>query len=61
MPTYVYRRSDGSQFELVERITALPLTKCPDTGLSVKRVPQLSSVVKKGTGWAKDGYSKKRA
>lgn len=38
MPTYVYRREDGTTFETQQRITEDPLEECPETGQSVERV-----------------------
>ena len=38
MPTYLYRREDGTTFELEQRITADALETCPTTGQAVKRV-----------------------
>lgn len=38
MPTYVYRRKDGTTFEVFQSITADPLTSDPDTGDPVERV-----------------------
>ena len=38
MPTYVYRREDGTTFETVQRITEDSLETCPTTGQAVKRV-----------------------
>ena len=38
MPTYVYRREDGTTFEIVQRITEDSLETCPTTGQTVKRV-----------------------
>ena len=40
MPVYVYRRRDGSTFELEQRITVDALLSCPTTGQSVERVMQ---------------------
>ena len=40
MPTYVYRRRDGSTFELEQRITVDALLSCPTTGQGVERVMQ---------------------
>ncbi|RMF59972.1 MAG: zinc ribbon domain-containing protein [Bacteroidetes bacterium] len=45
MPTYVYRRSDGTTFEYCQSIFDEPLTECPTTGLPVKRVPQVPAGV----------------
>ena len=38
MPTYTYKREDGSVFEIDQRITADPLEVCPTTGQKVKRI-----------------------
>ena len=51
MPVYVYRRRDGSTFELEQRITADSLAICPVTRQSVERVMQPFSARYKGTGF----------
>lgn len=38
MPTYVYRRPDGTLFEAFQKISAPALTADPDTGVPVQRV-----------------------
>lgn len=38
MPTYVYRREDGTKFKTKQRITEDPLEECPETGQSVERI-----------------------
>jgi putative FmdB family regulatory protein len=38
MPTYVYRREDGTTFEIEQRITEDALEVCPTTGQPVTRV-----------------------
>jgi putative FmdB family regulatory protein len=40
MPTYVYRRPDGTTFECVQSINDDALTSCPETGAPVERVIQ---------------------
>ena len=40
MPVYVYRRDDGSIFEIEQRILADALLCCPTTGRRVERVLQ---------------------
>ena len=40
MPVYVYRRDDGSIFEIEQRMLADALLVCPTTGQRVERVPQ---------------------
>jgi putative FmdB family regulatory protein len=53
MPTYTYRcESCGVQFDRFQKFTDKPLTRCPEcrTG-RVKRIPQPSAIVFKGSGW----------
>lgn len=38
MPTYVYKREDGTKFECEQPITEDPLEECPETGQDVERV-----------------------
>ncbi len=38
MPTYVYRRPDGTTFEVFQKISDPALTEDPDTGQPVQRV-----------------------
>lgn len=38
MPTYVYRREDGTTFEKRQQITDEPLDECPETGQPVERI-----------------------
>lgn len=57
MPTYVYRRTDGSTFEQFQSITADPLTTCPDTGQSVRRViTGGTGFILKGSGFYQTDY-----
>jgi predicted nucleic acid-binding Zn ribbon protein len=51
MPVYVYRRRDGSSFELEQRITVDALVSCPTTGQSVERVMQPFSPRYRGGGF----------
>jgi predicted nucleic acid-binding Zn ribbon protein len=61
MPVYVYRRPDGSTFELEQRITALALASCPTTGQSVERVLQPFSARYKGTGFYSTDHRRTKA
>ena len=61
MPVYVYRRGDGSSFELVQRITADALVCCPTTGQGVVRVMQPFSAHYKGTGFYTTDHRKPTA
>lgn len=57
MPTYVYKREDGSTFEIIQKMSDRPLTKCPTTGQTVKRViTGGGGVVYKGDGWYVTDY-----
>lgn len=58
MPVYVYRRHDGSSFELEQRITVDALVSCPTTGQSVERVMQPFSPRYKGTGFYSTDHRK---
>ena len=51
MPTYVYRRRDGSTFELEQRISVDALLHCPTTGQGVERVMQPFAARFKGPGF----------
>src|SRR3954463_7055800 len=51
MPVYVYRRRDGSTFELEQRITVDALVICPTTGQAVARGMQRFSPRYTGAGF----------
>lgn len=38
MPTYNYKREDGSYFQMEQPITEDPLEECPETGQPCERV-----------------------
>ena len=60
MPTYVYRREDGSQFEVFQAISDPPLTEDPETGQPVKRVISGGAGLQfKGTGFYITDYVRK--
>lgn len=57
MPTYKYRREDGSTFEVDQRITEDPLETCPDTGQEVERIiTDNPGVIFKGEGFHVNDY-----
>lgn len=71
MPTYVYRREDGTTFEVFQRISDDALTVDPETGQQVERVISggaglqfkgtgfyLTDYVRKGSGEAASGEGK---
>ena len=62
MPTYTYKREDGTTFDLQQKISADALTTCPTTGQAVKRViTGGGGVVYKGDGWYVTDYKNKKA
>ena len=57
MPTYEYKREDGTVFEIIQKMSEAPLTTCPTTGQKVKRVISGGGgVVYKGEGWYVTDY-----
>lgn len=57
MPTYEYKREDGTVFEFFQGMNDEPLTTCPDTGQPVKRIISGGGgVVYKGSGWYVTDY-----
>ena len=62
MPTYDYRRADGTVFEVVQPITAEPLAECPTTGQPVERIISGGGgFILKGSGFYKTDYAPKPA
>jgi predicted nucleic acid-binding Zn ribbon protein len=60
VPVYVYRRDDGSTFEVEQRMTADALLSCPTTGRGVERVLQPFAPRYTGTGFYSTDHRKKR-
>lgn len=57
MPTYEYKREDGTLFEVFQNMNDNALTTCPDTGQPVKRIISGGGgVVYKGTGFYNTDY-----
>jgi putative FmdB family regulatory protein len=61
MPVYVYRRADGSTFELEQRMSDESLVSCPTTGQRVERVLQPFTPRYKGTGFYSTDHRKPNA
>ena len=60
MPTYEYKREDGSTFEVTQGINDEALEECPETGQKVKRViTGGGGVVYKGDGFYITDYKRK--
>jgi len=61
MPIYEYRCNRCSkEFEIFQKITDEPASKCPDCGGKIERLVSATSFSLKGGGWYKDGYSSKK-
>lgn len=61
MPTYEYRRKDGSIFEIRQGINDDALKTCPETGQPVSRIISGGGgVVYKGEGWYVKEYGSSR-
>ena len=57
MPTYEYKREDGTTFEIFQSMSDDALKTCPDTGQPVKRIISGGSgLVFKGTGFYVTDY-----
>lgn len=57
MPTYEYKREDGTTFEVRQKMSDEPLSTCPTTGQKVKRIISGGGgVVYKGDGWYVTDY-----
>lgn len=60
MPTYIYRRGDGTTFEIQQRITEPALEVDPETGQKVKRVISgHAGLIFKGHGFYLTDYARK--
>ncbi|MEM1056139.1 MAG: FmdB family zinc ribbon protein [Bacteroidota bacterium] len=60
MPTYRYRRPDGTTFEVLQKISDAPLTEDPETGVPVQRVISGGAGLQfKGSGFYLTDYTDK--
>ena len=58
MPTYTYRREDGTTFDIRQKFLDDPLETCPTTGQDVVRVIQPAGIIFKGSGFYVNDNSK---
>lgn len=61
MPFYEYRCEKGHTFEVMQRMTDDPVTKCEKCGAPVQRVFHPVAVHFKGSGFYNTDYGKKGA
>ena len=60
MPTYVYKREDGTTFELQQKMSDPVLETCPTTGQPVKRmIGAGAGLIFKGDGFYITDYARK--
>ena len=60
MPTYVYRRPDGTTFEVFQKISDPALTEDPETGTPIQRVISGGAGLQfKGDGFYLTDYARK--
>ncbi len=58
MPIYEYRcEKCGYQFEVMQKVSDDPITKCPKCGGPVQKLISNTSFILKGTGWYKTDYA----
>jgi putative FmdB family regulatory protein len=60
MPIYEYKCENGHVFEVIQRITEEPLTKCEECGAPAARVLYSPAVHFKGSGFYNTDYGKKK-
>lgn len=59
MPIYEYQCQKCGTFEITQRITEKPLSKCPTCKNKVKKLISNTSFQLKGTGWYITDYARK--
>jgi putative FmdB family regulatory protein len=59
MPIYEYRCSKCGEFEVTQRITDKPLSKCPKCRSKVSKLISNTSFQLKGSGWYVTDYAGK--
>ena len=60
MPTYEYRCSKcKKEFEVFQKITDDPVSKCPDCDGAVERLIAATNFILKGSGWYKSDYAQR--
>lgn len=58
MPIYEYRCNKCGDFEVMQKITEKPLSKCPTCKAKVSKLMSNTSFQLKGTGWYITDYAK---
>jgi putative FmdB family regulatory protein len=59
MPIYEYRCEKCGDFEVTQKITDNPLSRCPTCKAKVKKLISNTSFQLKGTGWYITDYARK--
>ena len=61
MPIYEYRCSKCGEFEVMQRISAAPLKRCPTCRSKVTKLISNTSFQLKGSGWYVTDYANKKS
>ncbi|HEX8647179.1 MAG TPA: FmdB family zinc ribbon protein [Thermoleophilaceae bacterium] len=61
MPLYDYRCENGHTFEVMQRMSADPITVCQECGAPVQRVLHAPAVHFKGSGFYTTDYGRKKS
>ena len=61
MPIYEYKCDNGHVFDVIQRMTDEPLTKCQECGAPAVRVLHSPAVHFKGSGFYNTDYGKKKS
>lgn len=59
MPIYEYKCENGHLFDVMQKMSEDPLTKCVECGAPVRKVLHPVSIAFKGSGFYSTDYSKK--
>jgi putative FmdB family regulatory protein len=57
VPVYIYRRDDGTEFELYQKFSEDALTVCPITQQKVKRIIRSANFILRGQGFYKTDHA----
>jgi putative FmdB family regulatory protein len=60
MPIYEYKCANGHVFDVIQRMSDEPLTKCQDCGAPAERVLHPVAIHFKGSGFHNTDYGKKK-
>jgi putative FmdB family regulatory protein len=59
LPLYEYECSEHGRFEVMQKFSDAPLTKCPKCGRPVQKLLSAPAIQFKGSGWYVTDYARK--